>query len=530
MKSHVTKFCLLIYLLSTTWLLQAQISPGDLTQMHAHLEGISNCTKCHTLGAKVSNEKCLACHKEIKVRIDQKKGYHSSSKVYGKTCTICHSDHHGRKYDILHFDKTKFDHNTAGFKLEGAHVKKECDDCHKPANIKDPVLKKRKNTYLGLGTQCLTCHEDYHQKTLSANCSNCHTNEKFKPASKFDHAKAKFRLKGSHQDVKCIECHKTSVRAGKEFQQYTGILYKSCANCHKDPHDNQFGQKCTQCHTEESFRAVKSIGTFDHSKTGFLLTGRHTSVTCKSCHKGSLTAPLAHGKCTDCHVDYHKGQFKKQGVVADCRECHNDAGFKVSSYTIEQHNNGVFKLQGAHLATPCIACHKKTENWSFRNIGSTCSDCHQDIHAGYLDSKYYPQGNCTSCHTNNRWTEVTFDHSQTKFAITGAHEKQTCRSCHAKGVPADVKVLKFTGLVPACTSCHEDNHAGQYVENGVTDCTRCHTSNNWTLTNFDHNKTRFPLDGKHINVACNDCHKMVEATPKPYRQYKFKDVRCETCH
>lgn len=530
MKTHMLKYFLLFCLIFFVRLLPAQISPGDLAQVHAHLEGMSNCTKCHTLGAKVSNDKCLACHKEIKVRIDQKKGYHSSPKVYGKTCTICHSDHHGRNYDILHFDRTKFDHNTAGYKLEGAHAKQACADCHKPANIADPVLKKKKITYLGLNSECLSCHEDYHQKSLSNACANCHTNEKFKPASKFNHTKSKFQLKGKHADVTCVECHKKSVRNGKDFQQFTGIPFKNCANCHKDPHNNQFGQNCTQCHSEESFKAVKGIGNFDHSKTGYPLTGRHVIVTCKACHKVSLTTPLPHSKCTDCHTDYHKGDFKKMGVVTDCRDCHSDNGFNESNFTIEQHNNGVFRLQGAHLATPCFACHKKTNDWSFRNIGSTCSDCHQDIHAGFLNPKYYPGANCTKCHTENRWNEVAFDHAQTKFAITGAHEKQTCRSCHGKNVSEDPKIFKFTGLQQTCTSCHEDNHAGQYAVDGFTDCARCHTSNNWTLTNFDHNKTRFPLDGKHVNVACNDCHKMVDASPKPYRQYKFKDVRCENCH
>ena len=58
-----------------------QISPGDLTSAHAHLEGISNCTQCHVLGDKVTNDKCLPCHKEINTRIQQRKGYHASSEV-----------------------------------------------------------------------------------------------------------------------------------------------------------------------------------------------------------------------------------------------------------------------------------------------------------------------------------------------------------------------------------------------------------------------------------------------------------------
>ena len=102
----------------------AQISPGDLATVHAHLEGMANCTLCHTLGAKVSNEKCLDCHKEIKKRLDESKGFHTSSKVKGKECIICHSDHYGRNYDIVHMVKDKFDHNDTGYKLEGKHAKK----------------------------------------------------------------------------------------------------------------------------------------------------------------------------------------------------------------------------------------------------------------------------------------------------------------------------------------------------------------------------------------------------------------------
>jgi uncharacterized paraquat-inducible protein A len=54
--------------------LSAQISPGDLSIPHTHLEGISNCTQCHVLGNKISNDKCLDCHKEIQERISFQKG------------------------------------------------------------------------------------------------------------------------------------------------------------------------------------------------------------------------------------------------------------------------------------------------------------------------------------------------------------------------------------------------------------------------------------------------------------------------
>ena len=54
--------------------LSGQISPGDLSEPHAHLKGLSNCTKCHILGEKVSNEKRLDCQLEIGIRISESRG------------------------------------------------------------------------------------------------------------------------------------------------------------------------------------------------------------------------------------------------------------------------------------------------------------------------------------------------------------------------------------------------------------------------------------------------------------------------
>ena len=152
----------------------AQISPGDLTNAHAYLEGISNCTKCHDLGESVSKGKCLDCHKEIKSLVNAGRGYHSSTEVKGKDCWKCHSEHNGRNFRIINFNEKTFDHEKTGYSLTGKHAKTECDGCHKTDFIIDKELKKRKGTYLGLKADCVGCHEDYHQKTLGGECGNCH--------------------------------------------------------------------------------------------------------------------------------------------------------------------------------------------------------------------------------------------------------------------------------------------------------------------------------------------------------------------
>ena len=107
--------------------LAAQLSPGELSNAHKDLEGISNCTKCHDLGSKVSNTKCLECHKEIKSRIDRNEGFHVSWEVKGKDCATCHSDHHGRKFDMIRFDENTF--ISVSIKPAAGHIDGGVDRC-----------------------------------------------------------------------------------------------------------------------------------------------------------------------------------------------------------------------------------------------------------------------------------------------------------------------------------------------------------------------------------------------------------------
>jgi hypothetical protein len=520
------------------FVVNAQISPGDLSILHSHLEGISNCTQCHVLGSKVSNEKCLICHTEIQGRINLQKGYHSSTDVNGKQCVVCHNDHHGKKFDLIRLDIEKFDHNLTGYSLSIPHAKKECKDCHNTKFIADEKIKAKIYTYIGLSKECLSCHADYHQKTLPSDCLNCHNPDAFKPATKFNHADTKFKLVGKHISVDCIKCHKVEVVNGKKFQEFQIIQNTSCISCHKDPHQNKFGQNCSQCHNEESFQIVKGVNNFDHNKTDYRLEEKHLGVNCKACHKTKFTDPLKFKLCTDCHTDYHKKQFEKSGVSPDCSQCHSLKGFTHFSYSMALHNSGSFPLQGAHVAIPCDDCHKKQNEWSFRGIGINCKDCHNDIHRAIIPAKYYPETNCKICHNDSLWSNVTFDHSKTDFNLTGAHTKQSCRACHFiidsnGGILRDSKgniLQKFSDFSRDCSNCHNDKHFSQFEKNGKTNCTECHDTETWKASKFDHNNTAFKLDGKHINVPCSKCHKPEQEGSSFYVKYKLIVFTCESCH
>ncbi len=589
----------------------AQISPGDLSSAHAKFEGMSNCTLCHELGNRVTNAKCLDCHTEIKSLITQDRGFHASAQVESQNCTKCHSEHHGRKFDMVRFNENGFNHNSTGYPLKGAHAKVDCRQCHKPENIKVTELKNRKDTYLGLDTKCLSCHNDFHQGALPIDCLSCHQMDGWKPVTKFNHENADFKLRGKHILVDCKECHKTSIKNGKEVQQFSGIPFNDCkachqdahnnqlpgeckqchvendwdifkgnqnfnhnvtgfnlngahktidcfachdrknnpltvfqdqrnidvskcVACHQDPHENKFGQDCAKCHQESSFLSLKNMDFFDHSITDFPLEGMHLNVDCKKCHSESFSNPIDFSECKKCHTDYHEGEFIKNGIAPDCNACHSlDKKFDFTSFTIADHQNSKFPLEGAHIATPCFACHvdEASEKWKFRNIGERCIDCHTNFHEDAISEKFIPNNDCRACHGSETWDAISFDHSQTDWPLTGRHTAISCSECHFNySENNELLSQNFINLSQDCASCHNNVHEDNFAINGITDCNRCHVTSSWMPEKFNHNETRFPLTGKHKEVNCKACHQERNSNGDSTFIYKLNKLDCIDCH
>ncbi len=542
----------------------AQLSPGDLHQSHADLEGLENCTKCHLTGKKISPENCLACHKLLKERIDANRGLHANPEY--RDCVKCHVDHHGRDFDLIYWEggQENFDHRLTGYPLEGAHTQPRCRDCHKPDFISEKeklVAQKKelKRTFLGLKQACLNCHVDEHRGQLDKDCLSCHQMEDWKPAAKFDHDKTRFPLTGKHSGVDCQKCHKT-IRDNRfpdnpTYVKFTGIRFAECSSCHRDVHEGRFGNRCSKCHVTGGWEQVKAAN-FDHSKTRFPLKGKHQQVKCESCHKpGRPYKGLKFAACRDCHQDYHKGQFAHRPSRGACEECHTERGFSPSTFTQADHQKTDFPLKGAHLAVPCIACHtgeaggklsvmpahgytrQPINRFQFASI--RCRTCHEDPHRGQVD-RFVKAGGCESCHRVDTWKTVKFDHSQTQFALTGRHRNVACNDCH-KPVAGGKSPghLQFQNLDRECRACHKDVHQRQFdkpvVRKGktefVTDCSRCHTPNNWEPTRFNHDRdSRFPLEGAHENVPCQECHKPVRRGGVTFTLFTPVDGKCSSCH
>lgn len=553
---------------------QAQLfSPGKLAKGHEDLEGLKNCTQCHPQGGKLTEERCLDCHTELKGRVAKQQGYHGRLEPAKRACQRCHHDHKGVAYQMIRWDEKTFDHKETGWLLSGAHAKAECKTCHEPRLIVDKEVKKRlanknkKRTFLGLADRCRDCHFDEHRGQVSKKCETCHSEDKFKPAKGFDHAKSAFALKGKHSKVDCDKCHElqtdTKTPAGafpapvsNQFSHYSPIEHKQCTNCHDDPHRGQFGKRCEDCHSEQGWNKIKAKkrGKRDfHDSTRYPLEAAHTEVDCDACHlplgkRKKVFRGLPFKRCDDCHLDAHQGQ-----VEGDCSVCHDLNGFQPANFGDDAHAKTEYALQGAHLAVACARCHvdatqtptpspalerylkrsKRTYLISPQVLdlkARRCLECHTDAHEGQLEHRVQAEG-CEGCHNVQGWEKVRLDHDKdTRYPLTGKHSEAACQKCHLAPTPKAAVV--YRPLETACADCHPDVHMGQLADaKGTTDCTRCHdTADFKVLQGFSHEASRFPLRGKHEAVDCNKCHLEVQTKGGTLRKYRALPVDCEGCH
>lgn len=526
----------------------AQISPGELTSAHARWDGVQHCTACHTLGKSLSNEKCLDCHKEIGRRINFKKGYHAT--IGNKLCEECHREHHGRQFQIVRFDTVAFDHASVGFRLEGKHTHIGCKACHTPNHItiddvKDLSSDRTAHTYLGTSSACRSCHEDIHKGQFTQDCSYCHTNDRWKPASRFSHDRSRYPLTGKHIPVDCASCHNT-ILAGTKAVRYAQMSFISCTECHSDSHKGKFAQqKCSACHTTEDWRRIEK-GRFEHAETHFPLRGKHVNVKCDQCHQTNTKVKNASGEfgfhitrfglCADCHAESHAGQFLTRRDRGACETCHTEESWTVVTFTINDHDSTRFSLRGGHVGVPCGACHagqqviaKSTRRFVWTRLPD-CTTCHQDIHKGQFKDKM-PRG-CESCHTVKTWQDLTFSHEKTKFPLNGKHALVVCTKCHTrpKNSAADAPV-QYSGIRTECFTCHADEHEGQFGDPSHADCSRCHTEQRWKELRFNHDtQSAFALTGLHARVPCTKCHERVMIHQRSIIHYKPLGTQCTDCH
>lgn len=541
--------------------LPAQISPGPLSRPHAKLEGNAHCLDCHRSGRGVDPALCLSCHTTLKKRIDERAGLHARPAY--RDCAHCHIEHHGVDYQLIWWGekgRDSFNHDQTGYPLRGAHTRPACRDCHSPVHMTDVDALKREGvdvnrTFLGLSTSCASCHADPHRAQFQATtCASCHVETAWKPASRFDHSQTNFPLTGRHVKVSCQDCHHTvKSSAGAEMTHYRGTP-TACASCHSDPHQGKFGTTCASCHGTSDWKRIDA-SRFNHNRTRFPLRGKHASVACASCHRSTDRSMAIPGfeRCATCHKDQHGAQFAVQGEVRDCASCHQESGFKPSTFTVADHQATSYPLEGAHRNVACDRCHREVPVSNliaegvdlrfegprpatiqqFRFASTNCPTCHANPHQEETGQESAKTGPCVSCHTVDSWKTVTFDHSQTSFQLDGAHRRVGCAECHKPRVStAGKRQIPFSGAPTRCGDCHRTPHEDQFTMDGrSTPCTRCHTTTDWSPSRFDHNRdATFKLEGAHRAVACLSCHPAEQRGDQVVIRYRPVPQACAGCH
>lgn len=488
------------------------------------------CAKCHTaknergastfLGQATS---CSSCHKD------------PHEKRLGTSCDNCHNEQGWKSTDL-----TGFNHALTSFPLKGQHQKVECKSCHgtPPQTKYHPIAAE----------SCTNCHKDPHHGQFSQTCTSCHSETSWSDVHMGRESHPGLSLSGGHSKVKCETCHDK----GNDHAPSKG---DRCVSCHAPIHEAPFGNDCARCHKRIEWLGVAdSLALEVHGKTAFPLRGDHASVACDRCHSPKRPLEqryrkLEFARCLDCHEDAHRGEFSQREGGGDCAKCHDERGFTPVHFGLDAHALTAFPLIGRHTAVACLGCHQQAGvevstapvraapnakgapevqrlNWLV--TGQRCADCHADPHAGQFAKEMASDG-CAHCHTPNAWNVPNIDHST--WPLTGAHSSAACESCHAgkEGEPN----ASYRGLPRDCEGCHDDVHAGQFrLEPPLRVCTDCHTTQTFALPQFDHRgKTRYPLEGSHLEVPCAGCHRPDTLhNGSAVTRYRLGYSACADCH
>ena len=343
------------------------------------------CQRCHTSGPYSSTPvACSACHM---ANFTGTTNPNHVTAGFPQTCTTCHT--------TTQWQGASFNHGTTRFILTGAHLQVSCTLCH------------TNGRYAGTPTTCSSCHLSRYTGTTNPNhvaagfpqdCSLCHTTTRWTGAT-FNHATTRFPLTGAHVSLQCQNCH-----AGG---QYAG-MGTACANCHLSRYNATvnpnhrtagFPQDCTVCHATTAW----TPSSFNHGTTRFPLSGRHTSVTCVSCHIAGVYAGTP-TNCYACHSQVYSSTTDPNHVAAGfpttCNTCHTMNGWTGATFT-----HSKFPIySGRHSGkwSSCIVCHTNPTNYTV----FSCFGCHEHDKAA-MDSEHrgrsgyaYNSTNCYSCHPN----------------------------------------------------------------------------------------------------------------------------------
>ena len=540
------------------------------------------CEDCHK-GAAVGqfqglSTACISCHQKDLQQTQTMGGTvpNHIAAQFPTTCETCHNFDSWLGASVNHAAPP------INFPLTNGHANVSCESCHVGGNYNLQIV----------ATDCghAGCHLTTWQQTTNpahtaaptvfpiATCSNCHNTVSWQNAN-FNHATTGFPLANSHQMAPagkvnaCTDCH-----INNNYNLTTQATDCGNAGCHLNtnygggwqgtttPVHAQAGSvfavaNCSSCHNTVSFLTA----TFDHSATGFPLTGSHQLApagrvnACSDCHiSNNYALTIGPTDCgnSQCHLttwqQTNNPTHSAAGApfaAANCSTCHNPT---LWTNVVFNHAATGWPLTGSHQLAPagkvvaCTDCHTGN-NYNLTAANTDCYGCHQTAWlsttkmAGSIPNHVtagFSTSMCSACHDTVLWSDGKFDHSTTGFPLQGPHMLpprtavtgaigamvNACTDCHIGG--------NYTAGYPTtdCYGCHQTYYTNaqtyaasvpnHVTANYPTACISCHTTyvtTAWLGAVFTHTAFRIP----HHGSVCSDCHTVAS---------DYKKFSCENCH
>jgi len=389
---------------------------------------------------------CMQCHTKIEeVHVQVIKGELWEEEPGAiPACTDCHRPHKARKEALVIRTSDR-----------------ECLECHAKDDVYATVsgdvehheysITVTKDSLVGSvheNIPCVKCHTDVdprrHQPCEIAgrvDCSNCHAQvaENYFQSS---HGEA---FMEKETDVPyCTDCHGDHMTLSPQDENspsYRANIPELCGECHgKDgagSRNEDVSEKnvlvnyatsvhgvglrekgllpsaiCIDCHNSHLILGQED----DHSSVNH----ENIAATCGNCHRGifndfttSIHSPVVNDTkeklptCSDCHSshtikEHEQSEFVHQ-VTSQCGECHEELA---ETYFDTMHGKAytlgyldAAKCSDCHGSHNILAVNDPHSTVGFRNIVSTCQQCHADAnrrftgyltHATHHDRKKYP--------------------------------------------------------------------------------------------------------------------------------------------
>lgn len=229
---------LAIIVLLVVFVPHLMIVPGQPIEAHADIA--TDCFACHTPFLGSTPDKCISCHKVEEIGIKtttgisiakEEKSVAFHQELIEDDCVACHSDHKG----VQAFRPI----NDFSHELLQPDRQDQCDSCH--SNPGDALHLK-----------------------IKSNCTQCHTQEAWVPAT-FDHDDY-FRF-DRHHDTDCVTCH-----IDNNYDDYT------CYGCHEHSRSNireehieegiRNYENCVDCHRSGDEDEAERIWRLRNVKSG----------------------------------------------------------------------------------------------------------------------------------------------------------------------------------------------------------------------------------------------------------------------